>query len=299
MVPNDEGTETETEPTVDEGGEPAGGDAPAGDGGDKTPVDKPMNRNERRASALKTQTDRADKWERDAHQALERAERVERDFNEFKRGQEERQRAGDQTRQQSQHMDKLKNLRSQWRTFAATAANAKVDATTRQEAVDRAEEIELEMSRLQHKMFREEEQASAPADDREQREAAAKEEQYLEARFPWLEGNGEAHGYAWSKFRSLIAAGRPPNRATMVEACTFIAAKFGFGGTNGNGTNGNSRRYAAVPGGEGAGGEESSRGGPPKTDNNYRLAMGVYPELAKEAAFSKWSKRMMEKRKAD
>ena len=248
---------------------------------------QPKNRRERRAAALQEADGRATKWERDATETRQRYERLDREFAEFRGKIEERDRQSQQ-RQPSKHADALKNLRSQWETHAAAAVDSKIDAGTRRQHIERAHELETEIARAQYKMFQEEHAANAPADQSAAREAAAKEEQYLEARFPWLEGNEEAHGYSWSKFRGLVAAGKPANRATMVEACTFVAKQFGFGGSTDN-PNGNSRRFAAVPGGESGDDDDS-----PMTvrvgEAEKKLARAMFPKESEGDAVRLWIK---------
>lgn len=301
MVPqNDEATVDTSDETAGDTGD-SSGDASEQSASNsdqteaKTPAERPQNRTERRKNALREASDRADKYKADYERLQRETEATRRELAEMRGRMDEQARANQQS-QPSQHDIKLKNLRSQWETHAAASQNQKLDAATRQQHLERAWEIENEMAETQFLRVQEKHKQSAPPDDSAQRIAAAQEEQYLEARFPWLEGNKRAHGFAWTEFEALVAEGRPRNRATMVQACTTVAAKFGFGGQNGNGANANSRRYATVPSGEGAGGEESTRGAPPKTDGNYRLAMGLYPELGKEAAFAKWSRKMTEKR---
>lgn len=294
MVPeNDEKVEDQTD--GGEGGDDAEAVAvPATDEYKVEKVDreaetpKPRNRAERRKDAMREATTKREAAEAEARTAREEAAQARRELAEIRGRLDERDRHNAQSAP-SKHQDTLDGLRSQWETHAAAAVNPKLDEATRRDHIKRAHALETEMTRVQYKMFREEEQRDQPADQSEARRAAEREEAYLVSRFPWLEDNEEAHGYAWTKFNALVKAGRPRNRATMVEACTHVAKIHGFGGTaNGDG-NGNSRRYAAVDSGEGASGEDS-----PMTirisEADKGLARALYPGDDEATAIRKFMK---------
>lgn len=263
---------------------------------DKTPSDRPADpdRRTRRANAMKEERAKREAAEADTARMRQEIAEARREAAEIRGRLEEREKR-ERDSQPSPHREKLKNMRSQWEMHAANAANPKLDAESRRKAIDAAHELEYEMQRVTYQALREEEQRNAPPDDSERVRAAEKEQAWLENKFQWLEGNDEAHGYAISKFRSLVASGRPSNRATMVEACTFIAKKFGFGGTETR-DNGNSRRFAMVPGGD-AEGDEAPRGYQLKSKNDViaaeKLAMKLYPKLSKEDAVKKYTKEFL------
>lgn len=256
----------------------------------ETPKPKTGNRTTRRADAITAEKTARERAETTARAAQEKADRLEREFSDFRAEQQARQRQAEAS-QPSPHLATLKSLRSRWETHAAAAVNPRLDEASRRKHIDDAHDLELEMGRVQHKMFREEEAKDAPDDQSEQRAAAQREQQYLEARFPWLEGSAKMNRRVWAEFEGLAEDGRPRNRATMVEACANIAKQFNLGGKDTGGGNGSSRRYGAIPGGEGGGGGDSPRS-IRVGEAEKKLARAMFPQAGPEEAVKLWVKEM-------
>jgi hypothetical protein len=278
--------EKEPDETTDDAPEPVAEPAVEEFKVEKVEPEPRVNRSARRTNVMREISTAKERAETEARAARDETAKALRELAELRGRFDERERSS-QSSQPSKHQEAIEGLRSQWETHAAAAANPKIDESTRRDHVKRAYALEMEIARAQHKMFRDEEATNAPPDQREARDAIERESRYIEGRFPWMEDNKRASRLVFAEFESLVEDGRPRARATMLEACTKIAKQFGFGGREQSAPTG--RRFAMVPGGEGAADDD----GPMTvrvTDADKRLARAMYPSESEGDAVKKWMK---------
>ena len=205
---------------------------------------------------------------------------------------QERQQQTQQVDKNEQTKSKISELRKQAKFHLFLSAKAQ-DQSTADKEWDEHKRLEDEANDLRDDMRddarwekRRGEITSSMPDP-----AMQAERQYIDARFPWLEGSQEAQALADGRMRVLTKSGRPANRETAMEAITWAGQKLGLGGGGTVPTNGQRQLYSGIPSGEGAGGGDSRKTIKMGRDEEA-LARAAYSHLEPKQAYKQWAKDM-------
>lgn len=252
----------------------------------------PLSRKDRKRERIDVeaaQRERDEIKKRFETEAQER-QRLANELAEMRGRLEERQQQTQQVDRQAQTKSKIAELRKQAKFHLFLSAKATDQATADREW-DEHKRLEDEANDLRDDMRDEArwEKRRGEITSNLPDPTAQAEVNFLNTRFPWLEGSKKAQALADVHMREMIAAGSPATRETAVAAIAWAGKTLGLGGNGTAPTNGQRALYNGIPSGEGAG-----SGNERKTIKMGRheeaMARAAYPHLEAKDAYKQWAK---------